>query len=47
MASVLNIEVTAEPKAYVIQSDEEAIAIAKELATEFLNSVNPPRHPWL
>lgn len=37
MASVLNIEVTAEPKAYVIQSDEEAIAIAKELATEFLN----------
>ena len=35
MTSVLNIEVTAEPKAHVIQSDEEAIAVAKELAAEF------------
>lgn len=35
MTSVLNIDVTTEPKAHVIQSDEEAIAIANELAAEF------------
>jgi SfnB family sulfur acquisition oxidoreductase len=36
MTTTLNIEVTAEPKAHIIQSDEEAISIAKELAAEFL-----------
>ncbi|MBD1909905.1 MULTISPECIES: SfnB family sulfur acquisition oxidoreductase [unclassified Leptolyngbya] len=35
MTTTLPIDVSAEPKAHVIQSDEEAIAIAKELAAEF------------
>lgn len=36
MTTVVNIEIEAEPTAHVIQSDEEALAIAKELATELL-----------
>lgn len=35
MVTASTIEVTTEPTAHVIQSDEEAIAIAKELAAEF------------
>lgn len=36
MTTLVNIEIEAEPKAHIIQSDAEAIAVAKELATEFL-----------
>lgn len=36
MTTLINIEVEAEPKAHVIQSDQEAIAVAQELAAEFL-----------
>ncbi|MCU0533480.1 MAG: SfnB family sulfur acquisition oxidoreductase [Hydrococcus sp. Prado102] len=36
MTTTLNIDVSTEPKARIIKNDEEAIAIAKELAVEFL-----------
>jgi SfnB family sulfur acquisition oxidoreductase len=36
MTTLVDINVESEPIAYVIQSDEEAIAVAKDLAAEFL-----------
>ncbi len=36
MTTLVNIQIEAEPQAHIIQSDEEAIAVAKELAAEFV-----------